>query len=240
MSEQQLPLFEPDESMLARDDALLDALGSGVKLPGEDTLAMALFMWREDLTAPPKAVAAERARRKRRRITWGIIAAALAATLGTGATLAAASDARPGSLLWPITQTLFPAKASTVSAKVAKQHITEAQTAVDAKNLPEARKLLDQAEKLIANVISELEKQALITDLQRVRALLDSTLTGLPVPTPAPSAPGQPGQPGQSPAPGPSAGPGGATPGPGKSGGILPLPLPTISIPPLLPSLPLG
>ena len=66
MNEKHLPVYEPDEATLARDDALLDALGSGARLPGEDTLAMALFMWRDDLSAPPKAVAVQQARRKRR------------------------------------------------------------------------------------------------------------------------------------------------------------------------------
>ncbi|HZM81729.1 MAG TPA: hypothetical protein VFC19_38910 [Candidatus Limnocylindrales bacterium] len=234
MSE-QLPLYEPDEATLDRDDALLDALGSGVKLPGEDTLAMALFMWREDLSAPPKATAAQRARRKRRRITWGIIAAGLAAALGTGATVAAASNARPGNPLFPITEFVFPQQASTASAEVAKERIADAQTAVDEQHLPEAEKLLDEAEALIAKVTSVLEKDALLADLQRVRALLNAALSGTPLPTPAPT-PAPTGV--SAPGPGGTSAPG-ATPSPGKSGG-LPLPLPTISVPPLLPSLPLG
>ena len=230
MNEQQVPTFEPDEATLARDDALLDALGSGAKLPGEDTLAMALYMWREDLSAPPKAVAAERARRKKRRITWGIIAAALAATLGTGATVAAASSAQPDSPLWPITQWVYPERASTTSAAVAKERIADAQTAVDEQHLPEAKKLLDEAETLIANVTSLLEKEALMADLQRVRAVLNALVTGTAAPDPAPTA-----------IPTPATAPGGVpatpTPSPAKSGGPLPLPLPTISLPPLLPTI---
>lgn len=234
MSEPQLPLFEPDEATLARDDELLDALASGVKLPGEDTLAMALFMWREDLTAPPKAVAAERARRRKRRITWSI-AVGLAAVFGAGAAATAAYYAEPGNPLFPVTERVFTQQASTASAETAKTRIADAQKAVDENHLPEAKDLLDEAEKLIDKVTSLLEKQALVTELQRVRDLLNTALTGVPVPTPAPTG-------GPRPTPSPGGGVPGATPSPGKSGGglPLPLPLPTISLPPLLPSLPLG
>jgi hypothetical protein len=234
MSEPQLPLFEPDEATLARDEALLDALGGGDlglgDLPGDDTLAMAMYMWREDLSASPKVVAAQRARRKRRRVTWSIIAAGLAAALGTGATVTFASNARPESPLFPITQRVFPEQASTASAEAAQERIADAQTAVGVQDLSQAGKLLEEAEKLIANVTSLLAKQALTAELQRVRALLDSLLGGAPVPTPAPSKP-------PLPTPGAGGGPGGATPtpGPSRSGGLLPLPLPTISLPPLLP-----
>jgi hypothetical protein len=241
MNEPQLPLYGPDEATLARDDALLDALGSGVRLPGEDTLAMAMFMWREDLSAPPKTVAAERARRKRRRITWSIIATGLAAALGTGATVAAASNAKPDSPFFPITQRIFTEQASTASAEAAQQRIAQAQTAVGEQRLPAAENLLDEAEKLIANVTSLLEKERLFAELKRVRDALNALLGGIPVPTPAPSAgplptpaPGTTGAPG----PGGAAGPGGApTPSPSRTGGLLPLPLPTISLPPLLPSI---
>jgi hypothetical protein len=235
MSESQMPLFEPDEATLARDDALLDALGGGTlglgDLPGDDTLAMAMFMWREDLSASPKVVAAERARRKRRRITWSIIAAALAATLGTGATVAAASSAEPDSPLFPITQRVFKQQASTASAEAAKERIAEAQSAVGEQDAPQAKKLLDEAEKLIDNVTSLLEKQALIDQLEKVRALLNALLGGAPVPSPAPPASPQPTPSGTGPTPTPS-------PTPSRSsGGLLPLPLPTISLPPLLPSI---
>src|SRR5688572_25690979 len=103
---QQLPVFEPDEETLARDDALLDALGSGARLPGEDTLAMAMFMWREELSATPKVVAAEKARRKRRRITWSIVVG-LTAALGSGAVATAAYYAEPGNPLFPVTERVF-------------------------------------------------------------------------------------------------------------------------------------
>jgi hypothetical protein len=230
MTEPQIPLFEPDEDTLARDDQLLDALGSGVRLPGEDTIALALFMWREDLAAPPKAVAAERARRKKRRITWSI-ALGLTAVFGAGAAATAAYYAEPGTPLFPVTERVFTEQASTANAETAKERIADAQKAVDEQKLPEAKDLLDEAEKLIDKVTSLLEKQALAAELQRVRDLLNAALTGIPVPTPALHP---------TPTPGTGAGQGAVpTPSPEKSGGgLLPLPLPTITLPPL-PSLPL-
>jgi hypothetical protein len=232
MNEPQLPLYEPDEDTLARDDALLDALGSGLETPGDDTLAMAMYLWREDLSAPPKAIAAERARRRKRRITWSI-AVGLAAALGAGAAATAAYYAEPGGPLFPVTEVVFPEHASTASAEGAKERLADAQTAVEQKHLPEAEKLLKEAEALIAKVTSLVEREVLMAELQRVRAVLTSVLTGTPLPGLAPSAapspggiPGLPG--GGQPTP---------TPSPARSG-LLPLPLPTISLPPLLPSFP--
>jgi hypothetical protein len=228
MSE-HLPVFEPDEETLARDDALLDALGSGARVPGEDTVAMAMFMWREDLAAPPKDVAAEKSRRKRRRITWSVVIG-LSAVLGSGAVATAAYYAEPGNPLFPVTERVFTQQASTASAEVAQTRIEQARTAVGEQRAPEAKNLLDEAEKLIANVTSLLEKEKLLAELQKVRALLDALVTGTPVPAPAPTT-------GQGPTPG-APGPGGTpTPGPSRTGGLLPLPLPTISLPPLLPSI---
>lgn len=235
MNEQITP-FEPDEATLARDDELLDILGRGGRAPREDTLALALSLWREELSlaSDPK-----RAKVKRRKVTWGLIAAALAASLGAGATVAAASNAEPGSPLWPITQRIFTEKASTASASTAKVRMAAARTAVTQQRPEEAQRLVKEAETLIANVTSLLEREALIAELDQVKALLATLLGGGPAPRP-----GVTPAPGATPAPQPSTGGGpgqGATPGPSPSGpgGLLPLPLPTISLPlPPLPTIP--
>jgi predicted Rossmann fold nucleotide-binding protein DprA/Smf involved in DNA uptake len=186
-------------------------------------------MWREDLSDPPKTAAVARARRKRRRIIWSI-AIGLAAALGSGAVATAAYYAEPGNPLFAVTERIFTQQASAANAQAAKERIADARTAVGQQHLPEAQHLLEEAEKLIASVTSLVDKQVLTDELRRVRALLDAALTGTPVPTPAPTA---------VPSPTPTTTPT-TTPVPTRSGGLPPLPLPTISVPPLLPSLPLG
>ncbi|HEX6686028.1 MAG TPA: hypothetical protein VF062_24840 [Candidatus Limnocylindrales bacterium] len=237
MNEQLTP-FEPDEATLARDDALLDALGRGGTTPGDDPLALALSLWREELspTAVPK-----RAKAKRRKLTWGLIAAALAASLGAGATVAAASNARPDSPLWPITQRIFTEHASIASADAAKVKMADARAAVTEQRPAEAQRLVKEAETLIANVTSLLERDALIAELERVKTLLATILGAGGVPVPQPGATPAPGTAPQ-PSPGGGSGPGQAptpSPSPSGPGGILPpLPLPTISLPIHLPPLP--
>jgi hypothetical protein len=187
-------------------------------------------MWREDLAAEVVPAAKPAPATRRRKLTWGIIAAAVAASLGAGATVAAASTAEPGSPLWPITQRVFPEKASHASAKAARAAIADARAAVNERRLDDAQRSLKQAEGLIATVQSGLEREALNAELAQVRALLASALNGQPLPVPSPAttpAPTVAPSPGGGPAPSPS---------PSKPGGDL-LPLPTITLP--LPSLPL-
>lgn len=226
--------YEPDEATLARDDELLDMLGKGLRPPGDDTIALAMFMWRDDLMIDKAAAATVRARRKRR-ITHGIIAAAIAATLGSGVTLALAGNATPFSPLFPVTERVFPEKASAVSADTARTELSSARAAVAEKRYPQAQALLARVEALIAKVISLAEREALLAELNKVRNLLSVAL-GIPLP-PA-SAP--------TPVPSPTAGtpptpsPGAGTPAPAPSGSpqrLLPPLLPPL-LPSLLPSLP--
>lgn len=227
--------YEPDEATLASDDELLDMLGKGLRPPGDDTIALAMFMWRDDLTITKAASTPARARR-RRRITHGIIAAAIAATLGSGVTVSLAYNAEPFSPLFPIIELVDPGKASAISADTARTDLGTARAAVAEKRYPEAQTLLTRVEALIAKVISLAEREALLAELTKVRNLLSVAL-GIPLPAPSPTPKPVP-SPGASTQPTPS--PGAGTPTPSPSGSPQPLLPPLLSplLPSLLPSLP--
>jgi hypothetical protein len=241
------------------DDLLLDALGRGELPSGSDEITAMLAAWRADLQPDPDAdeTADETAgndsepavtvvtplptRRVRR---WSRIAVAAAAAIvaGGGLTVAAASGAGPDSPLWPITRVVFPERADVAAAEHA---IDQAREAVVQGRIADARRLIDEADKLIAKVRSPQDAKRLRTELDEVRRQLDVTVRNgtLPPPPDVTPAPGLSG----SPAPG-GAGPGTGNPG-GQSGGGIPgvpgLPLPTgsggglPSLPVPTPSLPL-
>jgi hypothetical protein len=229
-----------DVATIAADDLLLDALGQGRRLEQADEVAAMLAAWRADLDGDESAagdagVAAPPARIRRvRPLTRLAVAAALLLVVGGGLTVAA-SGAKPGSPLWPITQVVFPEQAHVAAAQDA---IDRARRAAAEGRRDDAQRLVDEADGLIGKVTSPADAQRLRAELDEVRRLL----AGLPVTVPrgetTPSVAPQPPVGG-----GPGGGTTGSTPGGGdgrtKPGGGLPT-VPAPSPPGLpLPSLPL-
>jgi hypothetical protein len=248
------------------DDLLLDALGRGDLSADDDEVAAMLAAWRADLDAddstepqdaePEVAVVAPVIPIRRvRRLARIAVAAAAVLVLGGGLTVAAASGAKPGSPLWPITRVVFPGQADVAAAQHA---IDLARNAAVEGRLDDARRLVDQADSLIARVRSPQDAERLRAELDDVRRMLgdapanapgggSTTTTPAPGVTPAQNAPPTGGAgPGGGPGVGPGGGPGlplptnpGGGPGlplPTNPGGSPGLPLPTLPpLPPLLP-----
>ncbi len=234
--------FEPDAATLVSDDELLDALGRGDRPAGDDTLAMAFALWRDDIVSPaPLPVSQPQPAKKPRlskKFRWSVFSGIVAVTLG-GAAFAAV-NALPGDMAWGVAQKVFPTQAKEHTVEATKVTLADARTAIAGQDLDLADSKVKDAEFLIREVTKLLDLQtlqALQADLDQVRGLLADArvrlgtivptpggVPGLPVPTPGPSG-GIP-----LPTPNPGATP---TPSPGQTGGLLP-PLPS-----LLPSLPL-
>jgi len=233
----------PDVTVLARDDALLDALGRGEPAPADDEVAGLLAAWRSELdppterttvrTAVPLAIppftapAIERATRRWRPGRMLVAAAAALVGLAGGLTVAAGS-AGPDSPLWPITRVVYPERAESRLAQAqAESAIERARTAVQESRYADADRLLREATTLTGQIQDEGVVRRLLDEIDAVRHLLP----GL---APDGSVPGGPSG-GQPPAPGQTAGSGGGpTPTAAPGGG---LPLPSVPVPPV-PSLP--
>jgi hypothetical protein len=249
MSEQPVDL-----GAVARDDALLDALGRGDDLPPDDEFAAMLASWRTDLSPDEAADDAEEEmatpplvqKTAHSRLARFVLAAAAVVLAAAGTVAIAAGRAQPGGRLWPITTVVYAERAdSLVAAQDARSAIAEAREAVAADRYAEADRLLDQATALAGRVVDTGTRQELLDEVAAVRALLPgatpSTTTSR-APTPTPSA-----SPSSSAGSGSHAGSGttgngnsGSTPSPSASSGgsltdILPdLPLPTITLIPKL------
>ena len=170
-------------------------------------------------------------RSRRYRIALAVVAVALVA----GGAAAAASNATPGSPLWPVSQLLYPQRADRVGAQDA---LAQARTAAREGRLADARHLLDQAQALISKVADPTERARLEEELEQVRQLVSTTVGVISPgksPAPQPHPPGGPG----------SSGPTGPPPGPLPSVGLPTDVLPTGLLPSgvlptsLLPSLPI-
>jgi hypothetical protein len=248
-------MTEPvDVTAVTRDALLLDALGRGDQPPPGDDVATMLAAWRADLAEPvaapplpaatPPAVPAappatrpavpRRERRREVRVRAAIAIAASVLGLAGGAVIAA-SDAGPGSPLWPITKLVYDAHANAkVAERDAQRAISAARDAITYGRYADAERHLNDATVLIGRITDGGVADRLRGEVEALRQLLPAALPGA---DPAPSAPA-----GGAPSPGgpPGAGPG-QTGGPGSGqtpdgGGVLPgLPLPTL---PALPSLP--
>lgn len=249
-----------DVATVTRDEAMLDALGRGESPPADDEVAVLLAAWRADLAADLPAVPVVRpaavpdapneptmpagSGRRRRRVLQRVVGTVAAAVVGlAGAVTLAASNAAPGSLLWPVTEAVYEERAeSRVAAHEAEERIAQARQAAAEARYSDAARLLDEATALVGKVRDKGLAQRLLDEIKALRGLLPGVIDAI-----VPSAP-----PGATPtAPGGSAA---ATPGPdpSPSGGSgllpglplpeLPLPLPTsspiIDLPLPLPSLP--
>jgi uncharacterized membrane protein YgcG len=253
MSEQPVDL-----GAVARDDALLDALGRGAEHPPADEFAAMLATWRADLTADEDvadpAPARKPTRARRGRLARIVLAAAAAVLALAGTATVAAGRAEPGSPLWPITNLVYADRAdSLVAAQDARHALAQAREAVTAGRYAEADRLLNRATALAGGVRESGTRQLLLDEIAAVQALL-------PAATPAPTTSGAPGSsatptPKSSPSRGAGSGShagGGSTGGGNRGGGntggtpspsassgggltnILPsLPLPSLPLPPL-------
>ncbi|WP_433310000.1 anti-sigma-D factor RsdA [Micromonospora chersina] len=256
-----------DEAMdlgtIARDDALLDALGRGEPAPDGDALAGLLAAWRSDLAEEPTGVrpaapdAVEEApvrRAVRRPRPWALrLAAAAVALLALVSGLGISSrDAGPGSPLWSLTKLLHPQQAE---VRGIEDTIDRARAALDAGRL-------DDAEALIARGRRDLTRVEDAAAVARLGGALDvlandlAAARGVTAPpsaapasapaTPAPTAVPSPSVTG-TPRPGPASS--GGSPRPGTSSSpdpadspLLPLPglpLPSVSVSVSVPGLPL-
>ncbi len=265
-----------DVATLTADELLLDALGQGELPDGPDDVAAMLAAWRSELDSDPAwsgepgmepdpdgdvdrdpevergqpALAPVTAiRRRMSKPARLLLTAAAALAVAGGLTVAAASQAGPGSLLWPITRIAFPDHADVAAAQ---QAIDMARKAADEGRYEEAWRLVDRATALIARVRSPQDARRLRTELDQVRHLLTAVSpdAGPTVPGSTSSPPATSGAPGGAPGTGPGGGPGGApgggsgdSPGGGGpvGGGGPGVPLPTgPGLPPVppLPSLP--
>ncbi|SCL48235.1 anti-sigma-D factor RsdA [Micromonospora chersina] len=256
-----------DEAMdlgtIARDDALLDALGRGEPAPDGDALAGLLAAWRSDLAEEPTGVRpaapdpvgdAPVRRAVRRPRPWALrLAAAAVALLALVSGLGISSrDAGPGSPLWSLTKLLHPQQAE---VRGIEDTIDRARAALNAGRLDDAEALIAQARRDLARV----EDPAAVT---RLGAALDVVARDLAAargvtappsaaPASAPASPAPTAVPSptvtRTPRPGPATS--GGSPRPGTSGSPAPadspllplpgLPLPSVSVSVSVPGLPL-
>ncbi|MFC0032251.1 anti-sigma-D factor RsdA [Micromonospora chaiyaphumensis] len=262
-----------DEAMdlgtIARDDALLDALGRGDAAPEGDALAGLLAAWRSELADEPPTVVrpgapapagdapSRPAVRRPRPWTLRLAAAAVALLALVSGVGIGSRDAGPGSPLWSLTRLLHPQQAE---VRGIEDTIAKARAALDAGRLDDAEALVAQGRRNLARVedpaaVTRLSAalDVLARDLAAARAATAPPTTapaGTTTPaTPAPTAVPSPTTSG-TPRPGPATS--GGAPRPGSSGSPapadspllplpkLPLPLPSVSISGLpLPELPL-
>lgn len=247
-----------DEAMdlgtLARDDALLDALGRGDQVPEGDEIATLLAAWRADLAddsatevrpaAPPEEGAARPRPAVRRARPWtlrlaaaAVVLIALVSGLGVGS-----RNAGPDSPLWSLTRLLYPQQAEVRSIE---DTIGRARTALSEGRLDDAERLIGQARRDLAAVDdpATVDRLRVTIDMlaRELAAAREATAPATTGPTGAPTGPGPtttgtPRPPASGAAPQPSTSPSAAT------SPLLPLPqlpLPTGPLLSPLPSLPL-
>ncbi|GHJ53753.1 hypothetical protein Nm8I071_30600 [Nonomuraea sp. TT08I-71] len=257
-----------DEAMdlgtIARDDALLDALGRGEPAPDGDALAGLLAAWRSDLAEEPtgvrpaapdvvEEVPARRTARRPRPWTLRLAAAALALLALVSGLGISSRDAGPGSPLWSLTKLLHPQQAE----------VRGIEDTIDRARAALADGRLDDAEALIAQARRDLARVEDPADVARLAAALDvlardlAAARGVTAPpsaapaatTPASPAPTAVPSPTRTGAPRPGPATSGGSPRPGTSGSPAPadspllplpkLPLPSVSVSVSVPGLPL-
>ncbi|NUR69893.1 MAG: hypothetical protein HOU81_03655 [Hamadaea sp.] len=226
-----------DPAQLARDDELLDLLGSGSPPPADDSLAVMLSSWQSSLSAPMTVDSpAPAIRLKRRPLSARLVAAIAAAVVVLGGGLTAgAANAGPGSPLWPITKIVYADRAAVQQATA---FLDQATTAYADRRFDDARALTDKAAALLPKVTDAADRQRLAARIEQLRAALAAVTIPVPGSSPttpsgvAPSAVPRPS--GVAPSTTPSPAPASPSPSP-SHGGLLPLP----PLPSLLPSLPI-
>lgn len=243
-----LGAHDVDPAEVARDDELLDLLGSGDRPAGDDPLLALLADWRAEtgaaeLPALPSAEEIEvalapnvsrlwpRGGRSRsgvhhhgkRPALWQAVtgAAAVAAVIVGGLSVAAHS-AMPGDPLWGVSKTIFSDRAGEVElVNDLSEFLAAADDAAREGDREEAERLLDEVSQRLDEVSDASERVELMKRRDAIRRDL-SRVTPSAVPSPAPA-----------PEPAPAPPPGQATLVPGA-----PAPLPSNLVPPPPPGVP--
>lgn len=147
----------PDLRTVRKDDRLLDRLGRGEPVRGDDVEAM-LSAWRRTLPVAdppePRLVAAVTRKPvpKRRRARTSVGIAASFVLLGGGVTTAAAF-AQPDSPLWPVTRFVYSDLADSRQALDNASHaVSDARIAIQQGRFDDAAQLLADADALAAKV----------------------------------------------------------------------------------------
>lgn len=164
------------------DDELLDRLGRGEPVDGGEVERM-LSDWRASMpTAGPTddrlldavtAAVSRPPRRRLRKVTAGVAAAAL---LSGGALTAVAAQAGPDSPLWPVTEVVFGGLAESRAAlENADLALRDARTAVGQGRIPDATRLLAQADELANKVTEPAAADRIRDDVATLRAQLQRT-----------------------------------------------------------------
>lgn len=164
------------------DDELLDRVGRGEPVYGGDVERM-LSSWRASMPAAGPAderlldavsAAVARPRRAHRhrktKVTAGLVATAL---IVGGGVAAAAAQAGPGSPLWPVTELVFGGLAESRAAlDSADDTLRAAKTAAEQGRIPEANRLLAEADELAEKVAEPAAADRLRDDIATVRERL--------------------------------------------------------------------
>lgn len=168
---------------ISRDDAFLDALGRGEPPDPSDPLALALSDWRRDIVDTPLSATPEPALTVlRRRVGRGITVAAVVSAVGLGSVTgmaAAATQAQPGSALWPITRMVAPERAeSRQAAYQARDWMDRAAAAAAEDRREQAARYLAQAEADAGRVRGDDGADALRDRAAELRRQLEGSETG--------------------------------------------------------------
>lgn len=241
-----LGAHDVDPAEVARDDELLDLLGSGDRAGDDDALAALLADWRADtaaagLPALPTAEEIEVAlapnvsrlwprggrsgkgahHHGRRPALWqAVTGAAAVAAVVVGGLSVAAHSAMPGDPLWGVSKTIFSDRAGEVElVNDLSEFLAAADGAAREGDREEAERLLDEVSQRLDEVSDASERVELMKRRDAIRRDL-SRVTPSAVPSPAPE-----------PAPAPPPGPATLVPG-------APVPLPSNLIPPPQPGVP--
>jgi hypothetical protein len=207
---------------IARDDALLDALGTAGDRPEDDSIARALYDWRCDVEADPFPAGSRRGvvARFRGRVGRGVATGAVASAVGLaslGGVAAAATQAGPDSVLWPITRVVAADRVQSREAAFhARRSLDHASTAAGQDRRDAAEQYLAEAEHDAAWVRPDDGGPELRDEAAQLRRRLHSPAAGDPSagpdqgPSGSPSASPEPSeQPTSSPFPSPSPSEGG-------------------------------
>lgn len=234
--------------MTDRDDALLDALGSGQAIAEGDDLAVLFAAWHTDISdidpailrspiPEPETVEVAQPRSRRRflpriRFSRPLVVSVAAAAVAFGGLTAASATAGPDSPFWPITRIVFGDTAdSRLAEQEAQRLLEQAKLAMAGGRPAEAAQLVGAAREKIALIADDSARQRLEAEaaaiLTQVATLPEPVTSAIATPTSPPVA-------GTPPAAGTS------QPTPEKTG-LLPPILPSLLPSPsaLLPCLPL-
>ncbi|MDI9914685.1 anti-sigma-D factor RsdA [Rhodococcus sp. IEGM 1379] len=200
-----------DLAAVRRDDALIEAISSGGPVTTDSTeqyeLALILSKWRDDVvstpmpegplledviaaieSAPPSIADRERSRSRLRLVRPIAAAAAVAAVVFGGGSMLA-YDAQPGDALWGVKQVVFADEANSTVAKIdTTSELEKAERLLAAGDIPEAKKVLDNAAQRAGDVKDSQEKTDLVERWGKL--MTQAQETGAPIAPPLPSTTG--------------------------------------------------